>query len=111
MYKDPVLSPAEEKFLQDLIDSAYEEEVKNQIRKIQFLASEMENVSDLQDFHHQIAFLKLELEKKYRKNQKPQILAGKLIAEKRISEEQIRFFNPAFQKAVLQYASMWQDED
>lgn len=111
MMKDTPINPSDEQVFRTLVESVYQLEVKNLIAEIRLLATEMESEEDLRDFYPQVNFLKLELEKKYRKNQKPQILIGKLLAEKLIQPAQIQSLSPSFQKAVLNYASMWQEDD
>ncbi|MCF8294442.1 MAG: hypothetical protein K9I34_00125 [Bacteroidales bacterium] len=101
----------EESLLKELTDLAYLREIADLIEELKVQVSRMDSEDKLWDMYNQLQFRKLELEKKYRKTSNRMMLLGKLLAEKRILQNEILGFSPARRQAIKHYASLWTDEE
>lgn len=102
---------AEENLLKELTDQAYQREIADFIEELKGQVNRINSEDKLWELYNQLQFRKLELEKKYKKTSNRMMLLGKLLAEKRILQDEILGFSPARQQTIKHYASLWTDEE
>ncbi len=102
---------AEESLLKELTDLAYQREIADIIEELKVQVNRIDSEKKLWELYNQLQFQKLELEKKYKKTSNRMMLLGKLLAEKRILQDEILGFSPARRQAIKQYASLWTEEE
>lgn len=102
---------AEESLLKELTDLAYQREIADIIEILKAQVNRIDSEKKLWELYNQLQFQKLELEKKYKKTSNRMMMLGKLLAEKRILQDEILGFSPARRQTIKQYASLWTEEE